>query len=86
MQIRQGKNGINDKDQIYAMSQVKIVDLKESILQNNDQDAEKLRQELKDRKICLVNVMSSPGSGKTTTLLALNRCIKNRIRFGVMEA
>ena len=44
---------------------MKVIELKESILENNDQDAQVLRDELKAKKICLVNLMSSPGSGKT---------------------
>ena len=68
------------------MDEVKIIELKESILEDNDKDAQVLREELKSRKICLINLMSSPGSGKTTTLLALNRYFEGRIRWGVMEA
>ena len=68
------------------MDLVKVIELKESILEDNDQDAAVLRDELKNKKIFLINLMSSPGSGKTTTLLALNRYFKNRIRWGVMEA
>ena len=68
------------------MELAKVIELKESILENNDQDAQVLRDELKAKKICLVNLMSSPGSGKTTTLLALNRYFKDQISWGVMEA
>lgn len=68
------------------MNEVDIIELKESILEDNDADAEVLRQELKSKKICLMNLMSSPGSGKTTTLLALNKCFGDRIQWGVMEA
>lgn len=68
------------------MELAKVIELKESILENNDQDAQVLRDELKTKKICLVNLMSSPGSGKTTTLLALNRYFKDQISWGVMEA
>ena len=68
------------------MDEVKIIELKESILEDNDKDAQVLREELKSRKICLINLMSSPGSGKTTTLLALNRYFEGRIRWGVLEA
>jgi len=68
------------------MDLVKVIELKESILEDNDQDAAVLRDELKNKKIFLINLMSSPGSGKTTTLLALNRYFKDRIRWGVMEA
>ena len=68
------------------MEEIRIVELKESVLEDNNADAEKLRQELKDRGTCLLNLMSSPGSGKTSTLLALNRVFGNRMRWGVMEA
>ena len=68
------------------MDRVKTVELKESILEDNNKDAKALRQELKEKKICLMNLMSSPGSGKTTTLLALNRAFNGRIHWGVMEA
>lgn len=63
-----------------------IVKLKQSVLEDNDKDAESLRQDLKSRGTCLLNLMSSPGSGKTTTLLALNRAFGDRIKWGVMEA
>ncbi|MBE5997773.1 MAG: hydrogenase nickel incorporation protein HypB [Lachnospiraceae bacterium] len=68
------------------MDEVKIIELKESILEDNNQDAQVLRDELKQKKIFLINLMSSPGSGKTTTLLALNNYFKGKIRWGVMEA
>jgi len=68
------------------MDQIKIIELKESILDDNDKDAELLRNELRSGGTCLLNLMSSPGSGKTTTLLALNRAFGNRLRWGVMEA
>lgn len=68
------------------MDQVKIIELKKSILENNDADADKLRDELKDQGIFYVNLMSSPGSGKTTTLLATLDKLKDRVRCGVMEA
>ena len=68
------------------MTKVDIIELKESILADNDADAENLRRELKNRKTCLLNLMSSPGSGKTSTLLALNKYFKDEIKWGVMEA
>ena len=52
---------------------VKIIELKESILNDNNKDAQDLRDQLKVQKTCLLNLMSGPGSGKTTTLLALAR-------------
>ena len=66
------------------METVKIVELKESILEDNDKDAQALRDELKSKGTCLLNLMSSPGSGKTTTLLALNHAFNGRLRWGVM--
>ena len=68
------------------MEEVKIIELKESVLEDNDDDAQALREELRSRGTCLLNLMSSPGSGKTTTLLALNRAFAGRLRWGVMEA
>lgn len=68
------------------MEDIKIIELKESILEDNDKDAEELRQELHAGGTCLINLMSSPGSGKTTTLLALNRAFAGRLKWGVMEA
>ena len=66
--------------------QIKIIELKESILTDNRADAENLRQELKKKKICLLNLMSSPGSGKTSTLQALDPFLRQEIKWGVMEA
>ncbi len=68
------------------MDEIRIVELKESVLEDNDQDAQLLRSELHGKGTCLLNLMSSPGSGKTTTLLALNRAFRGRLRWGVMEA
>lgn len=65
---------------------VRVIEVKRSIFENNDKDAERLRAELKEKKVFLLNLMSSPGSGKTTTLLALARALEGRIRMGVMEA
>ncbi|MDO4623470.1 MAG: hydrogenase nickel incorporation protein HypB [Eubacteriales bacterium] len=68
------------------MNNVQVIELKESILEDNRADAGSLRRELKEKRICLMNLMSSPGSGKTTTLLALNRYLAPEIHWGVMEA
>ena len=65
---------------------VQIIELKESILEDNNKDAQDLRDQLKAQKSCLLNLMSGPGSGKTTTLLALGKYFKDRISWGVMEA
>ena len=68
------------------MDEIRIIALKESVLEDNDRDAQALRDELKARGTCLLNLMSSPGSGKTSTLLALNRSFEGRLRWAVMEA
>ncbi|MDO4197927.1 MAG: hydrogenase nickel incorporation protein HypB [Erysipelotrichaceae bacterium] len=66
--------------------EIKIIELKASILEDNDEDANRLREELKNKKTCLINLMSSPGSGKTSTLLALNEYFKDELKWAVMEA
>ena len=68
------------------MEGVRIIDLKASVLEDNDADAALLRKALKEQKTCLINLMSSPGSGKTSTLLALNPYLSAAMRWGVMEA
>ena len=68
------------------MEKVKIIELKESILKDNDADADKLRLELKEKNTYFINVMSAPGSGKTSTLTALDKYFKGRIKWGVIEA
>ncbi len=68
------------------MENIKIIALKESVLEDNNQDAQNLRNELRRHGTCLLNLMSSPGSGKTSTLLALNRAFAGRLHWGVMEA
>lgn len=67
-------------------SDVRVIEVKRSIFENNDKDAARLREELREKKVFLLNLMSSPGSGKTTTLLALARALEGRIKMGVMEA
>ena len=68
------------------MEQVRILEVKQSIFANNDVQADKLRAELKAKGIYLLNLMSSPGSGKTTTLTRLIELLKDDLRSGVMEA
>ena len=68
------------------MEKAKVIELKETILEDNNADAQALRQELKAQKTCLMNLMSSPGSGKTSTLLALKPYFDGKIKWGVMEA
>lgn len=68
------------------MDEVKIIEIKKSIFENNDRDADNLRKELKDRGVFLLNLMSSPGSGKTTTLISAINLLKDKLRIAVMEA
>ena len=68
------------------MEGYRILEIKQSVFENNDREADKLRQELKENKTFLLNLMSSPGSGKTTTLKATIAALKDEFRIGVMEA
>ncbi|MBQ7195673.1 MAG: hydrogenase nickel incorporation protein HypB [Bacteroidales bacterium] len=68
------------------MDDVKVIEIKKSIFEDNDRDADELRAELKRKGVYLLNLMSSPGSGKTTTLIQTINKIKGRIRVAVMEA
>ncbi len=64
----------------------RIIKVKESILEDNDADADKLRGELLDEKTFYLNVMSSPGSGKTSSILQLISRLRDEFRIGVLEA
>ena len=68
------------------MDTYRIIEVKESVFADNDADAEKLRQELRERGTYLINLMSSPGSGKTTTLTRLIEELREEVRIGIMEA
>ncbi len=68
------------------MDNVRIIEIKQSVFEDNDRDAEILRGELKKKGVFLLNLMSSPGSGKTTTLTKLLPILSERMRVGVMEA
>lgn len=68
------------------LEKVRILEVKQSVFANNDAQAEKLREELKQKGIYLLNLMSSPGSGKTTTLTRLIELLKEDLKIGVMEA
>ena len=68
------------------MSDVRIIEVKQSVFANNDKRANGLRNELKEKKTYLLNVMSSPGSGKTTTLVKTINLLKNDLKIAVMEA
>jgi len=65
---------------------VRVLEVKQSVFANNDAQADKLRQELKEKGIFLLNLMSSPGSGKTTTLTRLIAALQDDLKIGVMEA
>ncbi len=68
------------------MADVRVIEVKENILADNDKEAECLRKKLKSKKTFLMNLMSSPGSGKTTTLLRTVEILKEKIKIGIMEA
>ena len=68
------------------MDPVKIIEIKKSVFADNDMDADLLRKELKHKGVFLLNIMSSPGSGKTTTLIRTLNLLKDRLRIAVMEA
>lgn len=68
------------------MDEVRIIEIKKSVFESNDKDADNLRKELKDKGIFLLNLMSSPGSGKTTTLIKTINLLKDKLRIAVMEA
>ena len=68
------------------MSEIRIIDVKQSVFADNDADAERLRSQLKEEKTFLFNLMASPGAGKTTLLRQLSQRMKEKLRFAVMEA
>ncbi|MDE6749429.1 MAG: hydrogenase nickel incorporation protein HypB [Lachnospiraceae bacterium] len=68
------------------MKEVRVLEIKQSVFADNDMQADKLRQELKEKGVFLLNLMSSPGSGKTTTLMRTIDALKGKIKIGVMEA
>ncbi|MBD5474540.1 MAG: hydrogenase nickel incorporation protein HypB [Lachnospiraceae bacterium] len=68
------------------MKEVRILEIKQSVFADNDKQAEQLRQELKEKGVFLLNLMSSPGSGKTTTLMRTIETLKDKLKIGVMEA
>ncbi len=68
------------------MDNVRIFEIKQSVYENNDREAERLRARLKKEHTCLMNLMSSPGSGKTTTLLRTIEMLRDEFKIGVMEA
>lgn len=68
------------------MKNVRVIELKESVFASNDKEADKVRSQLKEDKTFLMNLMSSPGSGKTTTLCRTIKDLKDSYSIGVMEA
>ena len=68
------------------MQDVRIIEVKENVFADNDRDAAALRAQLKAEGTFLINLMSSPGSGKTSTLLSLAKALQDRVHMGVMEA
>ena len=68
------------------MGEFKVLEIKQSIFEDNDKDAEAVRAELKEKGVFLLNLMSSPGSGRTTTLCRTIELLKNQLRIGIMEA
>lgn len=68
------------------MKEVRILEIKQGVFSDNNRQAELLREELKEKKIFLLNLMSSPGSGKTTTLMRTIEILKDSLKIGVMEA
>ncbi|MCI6467573.1 MAG: hydrogenase nickel incorporation protein HypB [Faecalicatena sp.] len=68
------------------MEKFRVLEIKQSVFADNDKRAEELRKELKEKKVFLLNLMSSPGSGKTTTLSRTIEQLKDEMKIGVMEA
>lgn len=68
------------------MREVRVLEIKQSVFADNDRQAELLRQELKEKGVFLLNLMSSPGSGKTTTLLRTIEALRDTLKIGIMEA
>ena len=68
------------------MGEFRILEVKQSVFANNDRRAEEVRNQLKEKKVFLLNLMSSPGAGKTTTLKRTIEQLKDQMRIGVMEA
>ncbi|MBC5687706.1 hydrogenase nickel incorporation protein HypB [Mediterraneibacter sp. NSJ-55] len=68
------------------MEKFKVLEIKQSVFADNDRRAEEVRTTLKEKKVFLLNLMASPGAGKTTTLVRTIEHLKEKIRIGVMEA
>lgn len=68
------------------MGKVKVIEVHQSVYAVNDEIAEQIRKKLKKEKTFMVNLMASPGAGKTTTLLRTIEVLKDNYKIGVMEA
>lgn len=68
------------------MDTFKILEIKQSVFEDNDRQADLLRDDLKKEKTFLLNLMSSPGSGKTTTVLRTIEALKDEMKIGILEA
>lgn len=68
------------------MEGYKVIEIKKRILEDNDRKADEIREEMKKDKTLMLNLMSSPGSGKTTTVLRTIQALKNELNIGVIEA
>lgn len=77
---------MNKKKGARHVKDFKVLEIKTSVFADNNLQAEKLREELKEKKVFLLNLMSSPGAGKTTTLVRTINGLKDDLKIGVMEA
>lgn len=68
------------------MDKFRVIEVKQSIFENNEKQADELRKELRAKGVYLLNLMSSPGSGKTTTLSRIIETLRDEMEIGVMEA
>lgn len=68
------------------MEQVRVIEIKKRVFENNDKEAELIRKRLKSEKTFMMNLMSSPGSGKTTMLVNTIKRLKEKINIGIIEA
>lgn len=68
------------------MKNFKVIEIKQNVFENNDLEANNVRRDLKEQKTFLLNLMSSPGSGKTTTLMQTIAMLQEELKIGVMEA
>ena len=68
------------------MKEFRVIQIKESIFEDNNKDAQRLREQLKSENTFLLNLMSSPGAGKTTTLVRTIKSLQDKLSIAVMEA